>query len=67
LSALPNYNGGPEPDDGRVPSSGPDHHRCQAVIEEDGGYVLVCTCGWRTPESRSAAEVGGHWDRHRGD
>jgi hypothetical protein len=42
-----------------------EDHRCQAVIEVSSGYVLVCTCGWRTPAAPTAATVGAHWDAHR--
>jgi hypothetical protein len=42
----------------------PDHH-CERVDELDDGYVLVCTCGWRSPVEPTAEAVGAEWDRHR--
>lgn len=35
-------------------------------VEEDGdGFVLTCTCGWRSARHPSAEAVGHEWDRHR--
>lgn len=34
-------------------------------VEYDESYTLVCTCGWRSTPSESAAEIGKEWDDHR--
>jgi hypothetical protein len=40
-------------------------HDFERVDVEDGGYVLVCECGWRSDTARSAATIGYEWDDHR--
>jgi hypothetical protein len=44
-----------------------DHaeHLCARVDEIDTGYVLVCTCGWRSAAEPTAQAACEHWDRHR--
>ncbi len=49
-----------------VPSGESSLHQCREVEANDAGYVLVCTCGWRSPVERTAAIVGHNWDLHRG-
>jgi hypothetical protein len=44
-------------------SSGFDHSFSR-VDDEEGLYVLVCACGWRSSPRYRAAAVGGEWDEH---
>ena len=63
MSGLSTGNRAAGPEDGQVVQT---EHRCESVEETEDGYVLVCSCGWRTPADESAGVVGEHWDRHRG-
>jgi len=63
LSGLSTGNRVANPEHGRVVET---QHRCEAVEEVEGGYVLVCTCGWRSAADPSAGAVGELWDQHRG-
>ena len=40
-------------------------HDVGDVDEDDEGFVLICTCGWRTARHASAEAVGQEWDHHR--
>jgi hypothetical protein len=42
-------------------------HGMAFVEQIDGGYVLECECGWRSPFDASAEVVGTAWDEHRDD
>jgi hypothetical protein len=67
LSGLSTGNRAANPEHGRVVETEHEtEHHCDAVEEVEGGYVLVCTCGWRSTADPSAATVGDLWDRHRG-
>jgi hypothetical protein len=41
-------------------------HLCEMVEEVEAGYVLVCSCGWRSPARATGSGVGEAWDEHRG-
>jgi hypothetical protein len=38
-----------------------DFDRVELLAE---GYVLTCSCGWRSPAHRTAEVVGSAWDHH---
>ncbi|MCU1375854.1 MAG: hypothetical protein JWO68_3140 [Actinomycetia bacterium] len=42
-------------------------HDFNRVEARGDGYVLVCTCGWRTSVVRTAEAVGRQWDDHRAE
>jgi hypothetical protein len=42
-------------------------HDFNRVEARGDGYVLVCTCGWRTGVVRTAEAVGRQWDDHRAE
>jgi hypothetical protein len=52
-----------------VPSAEPkdDDHYCDVIDEVAEGYVLMCTCGWRSTPAPTAAAVGEEWDHHRAE
>ena len=67
MSGLSTGNRAANPEHGWVvETEDQTQHRCEAVEEVEGGYVLVCTCGWRSAADPAAAVVGELWDRHRG-
>jgi hypothetical protein len=59
-------NAGAHPEPGQVQNEQTitRHHWCAEVEVVDGGYVLICACGWRSPAERSGALVGARWDAH---
>ena len=63
MSGLSTGNAARDREHGEVVET---EHRCEAVEEVEGGYVLLCTCGWRSPADPSAEVVGERWDHHRG-
>jgi hypothetical protein len=40
-------------------------HGFERLEHQDGTYVIVCACGWRSPAAPSAQQVGDEWDQHR--
>jgi hypothetical protein len=43
-----------------------DEHRISAVHAVEGGYVVACSCGWRSGVLENAAEIEYAWSRHVG-
>jgi hypothetical protein len=65
LNGLSVGIGGRDGDPRTVPRPLPvDDHQCAEVEELRDGYVLRCTCGWRSEPATRAAEVGAQWDDH---